>query len=520
MSVLTGGIGVPMSRSGPEGSEAYKMPIPRNYSINSLRMDLQNPRFEQLAMNEREAINYMLKAEMNRTWTLARDIVKRGQLNPTELPMVVGAKAPRTVVEGNRRLACLKILADPKLLDNEKLRKRFEKLRDSALIPIPNTMLCVPFPTREEANPWIQLRHTGANEGVGVSGWSSVQNTRFQSRLTGKEPIHAQFVDLVADWYSEDLTIIKNLAIVVETHFSTLKRVLATKAIRDRLGLHFDRGRLLTSVEPKELKPFVTAFLADLSQERQKGSQPWSRVLHSQADRIAYIESYKDKLPELNDNLVARETTRPAPTGPVKSNAPAEQLETPPAISGPGVGDSIRQPAGTSSQLDHSSQPPYSPPSPINRVPAPAMEPGLFSRAEFTNFGPRISQLAGNCKRINLDTSFDVAGVMARVLVELCTDVFLEAHDHPKKSEKDLWRRIKTVLLVLDPLVENEHAAVPDLFAIYRNINNANQGLAVRTMHAFVHEAHQSPSPTEARFISGLFGPMLSLMNKNLGSAH
>ncbi len=74
------------------------------------------------------------------------------------------------VLEGNRRVAAIKILENPELLDGAiksallvELRRLSRQYQDNPI----EELSCVILKDMNEAAHWIELRHTGENEGAG-----------------------------------------------------------------------------------------------------------------------------------------------------------------------------------------------------------------------------------------------------------------------------------------------------------------------------------------------------------------
>jgi len=87
-------------------------------------------------------------------------------------------------LEGNRRVAALRILSNPSVLTGLQLKaslqKRFEELAKSFDRSAVEPIACFEVPTREEGTSWLFLRHTGENEGKGVVAWSGLAASRFR----------------------------------------------------------------------------------------------------------------------------------------------------------------------------------------------------------------------------------------------------------------------------------------------------------------------------------------------------
>src|SRR5574340_185398 len=156
-------------------------------SIDQLLLDSENPRNE-TAANQRDALQKVLDDQEEKLLVLAEDIVEAG-LSPMDRMLVLRAKKGSEkflVLEGNRRLATLKILSSPNVLTSllvkTSLQKRFEALSNRFVRKEIEPIACFEVADREEGNRWILLRHTGENEGRGVVGWSGLAASRFRGR--------------------------------------------------------------------------------------------------------------------------------------------------------------------------------------------------------------------------------------------------------------------------------------------------------------------------------------------------
>src|SRR5260370_19930532 len=152
----------------------------RSLRPSQVILDPENPRLPDGTSNDREAINRLLDDGADALVSLARDMARTGQTNPAELPIAIKEVNKYLIVEGNRRFAALKLLKDPALADDEEQQKSFR--RAAAIGTPPKTVLTLVMPSREEADPWIVLRHTGENNGVGVKRWSAGQTATHRRR--------------------------------------------------------------------------------------------------------------------------------------------------------------------------------------------------------------------------------------------------------------------------------------------------------------------------------------------------
>lgn len=164
--------------------------------LAALDLDLENPRINP-ADHQSEALRLILATESigdkigEKVVTLARSICELGGIDPSE--RIVALTNPETpgrytVLDGNRRLTALKLLSEPALLDREDIglpanvRRRLHALRTKHDIDrLPKTLEIVVFDSREEAKPFLSLKHTGERDGAGRSSWKAMQQARFES---------------------------------------------------------------------------------------------------------------------------------------------------------------------------------------------------------------------------------------------------------------------------------------------------------------------------------------------------
>jgi hypothetical protein len=157
-------------------------------SVTQLDLDIANPRTK-AEDNQTDALRSLLAVERDgeKVYELARDICEAGMLDPGDRLYVTPSDSDERfiVLDGNRRLAALRLLSQPGLIEREdvglsqSLRSRFKRLQSEYANRWPSQVDVAIFDSREEANRFIRLRHTGENLGAGRSAWSALQIARF-----------------------------------------------------------------------------------------------------------------------------------------------------------------------------------------------------------------------------------------------------------------------------------------------------------------------------------------------------
>lgn len=275
------------------------LPVP----TSKLDFDLQNPRYPPQA-SQRHALEKILLSNLAKTLKLAEHIVENGQ-NPIDLIAAYETEARRFVVlEGNRRTAVLKVLNKPVLLDTlphatgtAAFSKRMKLLAARVAKERVSKVNLVSFSTREDADVWIHLKHTGENEGAGTVDWDGTQSARFR-----KGDVGLNLLDFgKANGWFADSELTKRGAFPI----STFNRLLGDPGVRKAMGVDIAGGKLSSNVALNDLGKIVTQVVADLA------SGNWNvTTLKSKADRKNYVDQLpKSCLPNTAEELVPWEVT-------------------------------------------------------------------------------------------------------------------------------------------------------------------------------------------------------------------
>lgn len=224
--------------------------------LDCIYLDKENPRhvaFEK----EDDVIENLCAGEQ--VVELAHDIVEIG-LNPLERWALTPDRRNQDdttstfiVVEGNRRLCALKLLADPDRAPS-KLRKRFNHL-SSKWTPITAIEAAI-FANRNAARKWIERNHGGLQGGVGRKNWDAEQKARFTGDIKNKM---AQ--DLL------DYAQAEGLISPEDRHrkLTTVTRYLGNRTFRNMLGISQNQAKYLYRDRPiSDFNRLVGQFMQDL----------------------------------------------------------------------------------------------------------------------------------------------------------------------------------------------------------------------------------------------------------------
>jgi hypothetical protein len=264
-------------------------PVSEDIEVPRLRFDLHNPRFPGRPDSQREAFEEMARDQKGKLLALARHLHRNG-LSPAQKFMVIPDDGNSFIVlDANRRLAALKALEQPELMQGVLSDAQMAQLRTIAAdYEAPDDVACVVFQRREDAATWIELMHAGQGEGEGLVEWTAQQKARHRARDGGKEP-HMQVLEFV----------IKEGDVSPRTAertrrgqypVSTLERALTTPHVREQLGIEFVAGQVMTAYPKPEVLKGLTKLVDEIGSGKVKVAD-----FMSKEDRTAYVDKFKDQ---------------------------------------------------------------------------------------------------------------------------------------------------------------------------------------------------------------------------------
>jgi len=423
----------------------------RRVSISDLLLDVKNPRHEDQA-DELSALQVFFANQSGKIMKLLKDIVAEGT-NPADLPIVTAAEHdPQkfVVLEGNRRLIALRLLADPgmaELAGRPALKRTIETLSKQLGPDRPDSLQCVVFLNREEAGHWIKLRHTGMNEGAGIVGWDALQVARFnktQYRTALKVIDHIRHQVPIDDELRRQISRIS---------LSNVARLVNDPDLRNAIALRIENGKLITDLNTEDLNRALLRIVTDVATKKITVDD-----IKKKADRERYIETLvKDKI------------------APSSTSMRVEPYEI-----GTGAATSKEKrgrPASTSRKF--------------------LIAPNCVLRIKH----PRINEIYRELRRLDVEAFTNCGAVMLRVFLELSLDEYAGVKKIPLKARKgrtkiELSDKILSVAGFLD---DNNILTRGQLSFMRAAARTRNDLFSASMLHAYVHNRHLSPKATDLK---------------------
>ena len=421
-------------------------------SLDNLLIDTDNPRLEGSLQDQRAAICAMAVNQGPKLAVLAKDIVENG-LNPSDSLIVTRLEESSSyfvVLEGNRRIAALKILEDPGLISGaveDTLVSRFRKLSTQYKGSV-REMQCVIVSERADATHWIELRHTGENDGAGIVRWGGKETARFRQRSGQKEP-HLQVLDFLERCGDVSKETCQKVPV------TSLKRLLTNPYVRTKLGIDLRSGVVVTRVkDDDDVAKGLKCVVEDLASGDVR-----VKDIYTRDDRIRYIDSLSpEDLPDTSDLM-----------------SEFRRLESPP------TSQDQKQPSGTR-----------------RAAPASKKRSTLVPRG-FTLFvdQPRINDIYRELKKLGIEEYSNAVSVLFRVFLELSADAYIKREQLGTDEKAALSKKL---LDVADALKSQGGLDDQQLKPVRRAAQKDSfLASTITTMHQYVHNPYFSPAPSDLR---------------------
>lgn len=426
--------------------------------IDDLLLDAENPRFIR-GNSQRDILQKVLDDQKEKLYALAESIVDEG-MNPMDRLLVVrDEQDPEKLVtlEGNRRVAALKILANPSVLTGlqikESLQKRFEKLAERFDRTEVEPIAGFEVPDRETGTSWILLRHTGENDGRGVVSWSGMAASRFR----GSDPA-LQALDLVkskGDLNQEEKALLENENFPI----TTLDRLLSSREVRRRIGIDVQNSKLVSDLPADEFMKPLRRIVLDLAQKRVNVSK-----LKDKALQVEYVEGF--------DAASKADLSKRGNVRAIDAIADAEFKTKPKRSTG---------------------KPRRADPSERNTVVPRGVKLNILDN--------RVASIFKELKSLKLDDAPNAAAVLLRVFLELSVDHYMRRHSLPirikdpksgKENHKKLSNKIDDVV---GHLVSKQGCNKKDFNGVTRALSDKRSPLHIDLLHDYVHNLFVVPKP-------------------------
>ncbi len=458
-------------------------------NYRKLQLDLQNPRFARQD-NQLKALAALISDAPDKLIRLARDIKAYG-LDPINPLLVISEEnGYHSVLEGNRRLAAVRLLHGHGLEHiPDNLKYLVPDIYDPSVV---TPVQCVIVSTREAAQHWLELRHTGENQGVGVVRWSAAQRERFRPTRT-----HAakglDFLRWARRLDPSDSDLQEACDLIERTKITTLGRIAGDPNVRKELGLLYSLGdfAILNSPDADEKFRLLTIEIAGkVTVSQVKNADQRMVYITDFLYRISADDGGDEESPKQDDDQTSSGTDSDSDDATQSDSASQDSTSS-----------------GTSSRGSRSKE----------KTKSETPRDTIFSDIELSSFDSRLLNIVREVKSLKVETYPNTLGVLIRCLLDMSTQEFLEnrgviAKNTPFGRLPSFAERIKKSLSELDP-----QGTDSSLSAIRSGRSTKHHIFSSSTLHQYVHNRFWNPTPQEVRIIASNIEPLFKQMNEALG---
>lgn len=452
----------------------------KNLSVASLLLDPQNPRIppSETERDQRALIEELI--EHDDALDLAKDIADDGY-SPVESLIAVVEDGKTYVLEGNRRLAALKVLLTPELAPASVLKKvkGLSQRADGAAIGKVRVLVA---PSRTAAARLIMQRHTRDQ----IKGWKPVMQARFYRRLADEGMSAAELAAQYGGTPGEVAGFLRleaayALACMLQLpddvraavhnprdfNASAFQRILDVPKARDRLGIEFDvDGKITGKVAKDAFEKGFSRILSDIARGNKN-----TRTLNKAEDIEKYIDEIEEDLPDKKQkgSFVPADFATPAP-GAAPAKAPPPK----------------KKPAPKPSRLSRS-----------------VIPRGV--KCELKSM--RIREIFDELRDLDVERQVNASAVLFRILLELCVGHYLDKTkliqpllDKAKKEKKpnDWYPPLRHLL---DAILKDTSIQIHPLARKRLNkfVSDDKSPLSVDGLDSYVHNKFSPPSAKDLR---------------------
>jgi len=430
--------------------------------VGKLLLDVSNPRHDILG-SQIETLGEIILDQKSKLVKLAKDIADFG-INPSDLTIVIPSEDERDkfiVLEGNRRLAALQLLADPTMAalgyDSgaiSKLKSYSKKYKDNAI----ERLRCVVFSQRDDANHWIELRHTGENEGRGVVAWGAREKARF-NELLGKPSSALQVLEFVRK--NSNLSEEEKEALR-KPNLSSIQRLVGDPDVRDALGVDITDGYVNTNLPPEQIVNGLTRLVMDVATQRISVDD-----IRHKSDRTDYVSEFAEE--DLPDGNV----------GPVETWELRSQSGSVAPRVVPGKGASGAVPGKKSVPLS-TSRPALIPASCVLRI----------------KNAPRVNKIYRELRGLEVKGFENACAITFRVFLELSVEDYAKTKNINYHENDSLANKVGKVAKYME---SNKLMSTDELKPIRVACSTRDNLVSIKTLHAYVHNPCLSPKADDLK---------------------
>lgn len=425
--------------------------------ITDLQLDTSNYRTGK-QQDQREAIHALIEEQKNKLVRLAQDIIENG-LSPLETILVTPVpddKSRHTVIEGNRRVAAMKLVTQPDLAADTTWHNAFKRLHKLLPGQLPKQVRCVVAPSKEEAFVWIQRRHDTGLKGAGLESWSTIAQYRANAARGRSAPEFDVLEFALAHGHLD--SDVEERVTGQDFPITNLKRVIDSAYVTEQLELDRGESYLTTTASKKWALTVIRDIVTAISREEFNGEKFSVKDIYTAADQRKFFNRVVARNPKPAKSARRWTVNADAKVGGIERAAlKRKKLNRPKSERRkliPG-GTAVRPPSGRANDILHE-----------------------LCRLEVERFRNSVS-------------------ILLRVFLEFSVEAYIDRRSVSGVSSSD--KLSKKLLKAADHMETNNIMDRKELLAVRKAGNDPNSLFSTMTLNAYVHNSNFYPSASDLK---------------------
>jgi len=261
--------------------------------VHKINVNILNPRYEPQE-SEIEEMNLIIKN--GKLLELMTDIASYG-LDPSENLIVSYNKEQDSYVceEGNRRITAIKILNNPEItpefVDNrDTFINKVKELKSKYNFNYIDKVNCVDISNKEIMKHFIELKHTGENDGAGRMSWDTESQYRYNS-----DPFKSYLIQYLKNMFPDNKG---------SFNLSTIdQRIISDPDMRQSMEMSIERNPPTIKFASKKGYDRFYFIVEGLIQQKFS-----VKHFYYKEDRIQFIKKFFDNSSVLSDDSITPDT--------------------------------------------------------------------------------------------------------------------------------------------------------------------------------------------------------------------
>ncbi len=434
----------------------------KTIAIPHLSLWDENARFpdKYFSKTEKELIEYFCSKKDFKISELAEEVVKEFDLSQIEKLVVYELNGKKIVLEGNRRLAVYKLLNDPNLTDDSKLKTKILGLKAKIKLDDNFKLECLLTQDKEQGLRYIERKHLRGNNEVSWGDNERAHHNARRGNANQKELLKVAVTKIIKDLdFPEEL----KEQVLGTGYVTTFWRLIEQTPAWSIFGFSLDKNGNL-KITDKDFKEKLKVIIFDVLQKGKFNDKLFSRL------NIKDIEAYINQISKSDHKRVSDEITKQT-----KKDLFGKEFTAITPIKG----------AANNRSNPKSSLRDY------------LIPKTCVLQIQETKINNVYRELKND---LLLDDSKkavpNAVGVLFRVFLEISIDYFWEKKGNTFKSDIKLAGKITTVA---DHMENNNIADKKQLKNIRTVATDKNNLLAIENFHSYVHSYKSQPSSSDLK---------------------